>query len=222
MPRPRKWRRVCRLPQNTLFGPLAGIDDGTIVMTVEEYETIRLIDLEGLNQEACAERMHVARTTAQAMYRNARHKIADCLVNSRRLIIEGGDYLVCNAREMTCGCPHCRRLIQPADGENNTMNEIICSITSAIEEGRSWGHTDKEIADYIYAKHIRPLETKLAEAPEPRAAFLEGFMLTTKSRNGENPFAGDYAEAWKAIASHAGVSQRAFEAIEGGPDESKA
>lgn len=88
------------------------------------------------------------------------------------------------------------------------MNEIICSITSAIEEGRSWGHTDKEIADYIYAKHIRPLETKLAEAPEPRAAFLEGFMLTTKSRNGENPFAGDYAEAWKAIASHAGVSQR--------------
>ena len=94
------------------------------------------------------------------------------------------------------------------------MNEIICSITSAIEEGRSWGHTDKEIADYIYAK--------LAEAPEPRAAFLEGFMLTTKSRNGENPFAGDYAEAWKAIASHAGVSQRAFEAIEGGPDESNA
>ena len=52
MPRPRKWRRVCRLPQNTLFGPLAGIDDGTIVMTVEEYETIRLIDLEGLNQDA--------------------------------------------------------------------------------------------------------------------------------------------------------------------------
>ena len=218
MPRPRKWRRVCRLPQNTLFGPLAGIDDGTIVMTVEEYETIRLIDLEGLNQEACAERMHVARTTAQAMYRNARHKIADCLVNSRRLIIEGGDYLVCNAREMTCGWPARRR----RNPDNNTMNEIICSITSAIEEGRSWGHTDKEIADYIYAKHIRPLETKLAEAPEPRAAFLEGFMLTTKSRNGENPFAGDYAEAWKAIASHAGVSQRAFEAIEGGPDESKA
>ena len=65
--------------------------------------------------------MHVARTTAQAMYRNARHKIADCLVNSRRLIIEGGDYLVCNAREMTCGCPHCRRLIQPADGETPTI-----------------------------------------------------------------------------------------------------
>ena len=70
------------------------------------------------------------------------------------------------------------------------MNEIICSITSAIEEGRSWGHTDKEIADYIYAKHIRPLETKLAEAPEPRAAFLEGFMLTTRAGTGKIPLPG--------------------------------
>ena len=66
MPRPRKWRRVWRLPQNTLFGPLAGIDDGTIVMTVEEYETIRLIDLEGLNQEACAERMRASHVPERA------------------------------------------------------------------------------------------------------------------------------------------------------------
>ena len=102
------------------------------------------------------------------------------------------------------------------------MNEIICSITSAIEEGRSWGHTDKEIADYIYAKHIRPLEMKLAETLEPKAAFLEGFMLTTKNRNGETPFFGDYAEAWKAISSYAGISRRALETIEGGPDGNKA
>lgn len=67
MPRPRKWRRVCRLPQNTLFGPLAGIDDGTIVMTVEEYETIRLIDLEGLNQEG------VRRTDARRTDHSASH-----------------------------------------------------------------------------------------------------------------------------------------------------
>ena len=85
-------------------------------MTVEEYETIRLIDLEGLNQEACAERMHVARTTAQTMYRNARHKLADCLVNSRRLIIEGGDYQICETFEPAFRCPHCRRPPQPASG----------------------------------------------------------------------------------------------------------
>lgn len=109
MARPRKWRRVCCLPQNTLFGPLSLAGEDTIVMTVEEYETIRLIDLEGLNQEACAERMHVARTTAQAMHRSARRKLADCLVNSKRLLIEGGDYKICDAQEMPCGCPRCLR-----------------------------------------------------------------------------------------------------------------
>lgn len=111
MARPRKWRHVCCLPQNTLFGPLrlARGEDGPIVMTVEEYETIRLIDLEGLNQESCAERMGVARSTAQAMYRSARRKLADCLVNSHRLLIEGGDYKLCDARETPCGCPRCLR-----------------------------------------------------------------------------------------------------------------
>jgi predicted DNA-binding protein (UPF0251 family) len=34
-------------------------------MTVEEYETIRLIDLLGYMQEQCADQMHVARTTVQ-------------------------------------------------------------------------------------------------------------------------------------------------------------
>lgn len=121
MPRPQKKRYVCCEPNNNGFIPAVPIENGEIQLTVDEYETIRLIDLEGLNQEACAGRMHVARTTAQAMYRNARHKIADCLVNSRRLIIEGGDYLVCNARETTCGCPHCRRRpLQPAEGETPT------------------------------------------------------------------------------------------------------
>lgn len=95
------------------------------------------------------------------------------------------------------------------------MNEIICSITSAIEEGRSWGHSDEEIARHIYAKHIQPLERKLAAAPDLKAAFLEGFMLTCEGRNGEYPFAGDYVEAWKAVGPRAGVSERASRAVHG-------
>lgn len=95
------------------------------------------------------------------------------------------------------------------------MNDIICSLTSAIEEGRSWGHSDEEIARYIYAKHIRPLERELASPPDLKAAFLEGFMLTSEGRNGEYPFAGDYVEAWKVIGPRAGVSERASRAVHG-------
>ena len=77
MPRPRKWRKVCSLPETNLFGPLDGLlmENEMINMTVEEYEAIRLIDLEGLTQEESAEKMQVARATVQSIYKDARSKI---------------------------------------------------------------------------------------------------------------------------------------------------
>ena len=73
-----------------------------IVMTVDEYETIRLIDLAGLTQEECAGQMNIARTTIQGMYNSARKKLADSLVNGKILKIEGGDYKLCDGREEFC------------------------------------------------------------------------------------------------------------------------
>ncbi len=94
MARPKKWRRVCCLPNNKHFGPLNSSSEmvSTINMTVVEYEAIRLIDLEGLTQEECASQMGVSRTTVQGIYIEARKKIAKTLVNGNRLFIEGGDY----------------------------------------------------------------------------------------------------------------------------------
>ncbi|NLP46479.1 MAG: DUF134 domain-containing protein [Epulopiscium sp.] len=111
MARPRKWRKVCCLPQNTCFGPLGdGIDlDQMIVMSVDEYETIRLIDLEGLTQEECGDQMHIARTTVQRIYSEARKKIAESLVHGKTIKIEGGDYKLCNGFEKSCGGIHCLR-----------------------------------------------------------------------------------------------------------------
>ncbi|HCX79470.1 MAG TPA: hypothetical protein DG577_08645, partial [Firmicutes bacterium] len=51
MPRPRKWRNVCCLPRVSRFGPLDSSSKGAVIMTVDEYEAIRLIDLEGFTQE---------------------------------------------------------------------------------------------------------------------------------------------------------------------------
>ena len=110
MPRPRKCRRVCCLPWNASFGPVEErATEGTIVMSVDEYETIRLIDLMGFTQEECAAQMNVARTTVQGIYNDARKKLADVLVNAKGLVIRGGDYTLCESKEEACGCGGCHR-----------------------------------------------------------------------------------------------------------------
>lgn len=108
MPRPRKFRKVCCMPQSTKFG-LVGKSAGAdvVVMSVEEYETIRLIDYEGLMQEECAKSMNVARTTVQRIYNDARKKMADVLVSGKCLTIEGGDFRLCDDSRDEFGCGKC-------------------------------------------------------------------------------------------------------------------
>ncbi len=62
----------------------------SIRMTVDEFETLRLLDHEGLTQEECAASMNIARTTVTSIYEKARKKIADALVNGKQLLITGG------------------------------------------------------------------------------------------------------------------------------------
>jgi len=112
MPRPRKFRTVCCLPESTTFGPTTinnGNNQDAVTMSVEEYETIRLIDFEGMMQEQCAERMDVARTTVQRIYNDARKKLAACLVCGKTLRIEGGDFKLCDENLRECSHGRCRK-----------------------------------------------------------------------------------------------------------------
>lgn len=111
MPRPRKWRKVCCLPESSRFGPLDSTAnaDNYVNMTVDEYETIRLIDLEGFTQEECAGQMNIARTTVQGIYNDARKKLAESLVNGKVLLIGGGEYKLCEGYGKGCGSGGCRK-----------------------------------------------------------------------------------------------------------------
>lgn len=111
MARPRKWRKVCSLPQRDEFGPrncnFSG--ENTIVMSVDEYETIRLIDYQGFTQEECSGYMNIARSTVQQIYNDARKKLSISLVDGKCLKINGGDYLLCDGKEKDCSCGGCKR-----------------------------------------------------------------------------------------------------------------
>lgn len=117
MPRPKKCRRVCALPKQGIFMPLEAEDKmSCVALTVDEYEAIRIIDfLEG-TQENCAARMGVSRTTVQAVYHRARKKLADAIVNGKRLLIQGGDYKL---------CPH-SGVCEQRDGKQCCACHIAC------------------------------------------------------------------------------------------------
>ena len=104
MPRPRKCRKVCCMPENTQFYPENKSEEPPIVLRVDEYETIRLIDFEGLSQEECSKYMDVARTTVQQIYADARKKIAQMLVLGTELKIQGGNYQLCHRKTCCCRC----------------------------------------------------------------------------------------------------------------------
>lgn len=92
MPRPRCCRRITGPPAAPLFKP-AGVPASALAvveMTLDEFEALRLADLEGLYQETAAARMGVSRATFGRILDAAHRKVAEALVEGRALRIEGG------------------------------------------------------------------------------------------------------------------------------------
>lgn len=108
MARPIKWRKIDRIPVVYSFLPsgediAADVPKNTLLL--EELEAIRLKDLEGLEQDECAQRMHVSRPTFQRILIAAREKTADSLINGKAIHIDGGNYTLnnCPVRCLDCG-----------------------------------------------------------------------------------------------------------------------
>lgn len=108
MARPTKCRKICHFPETLEFRPADDTVTGIpVIMTVDEFECIRLIDREGLSQDACSLRMRVARTTVQKIYDAARQKLATALVEGRPLRIQGGDIRICRGGDDACADGGC-------------------------------------------------------------------------------------------------------------------
>ncbi|MFH1371419.1 MAG: DUF134 domain-containing protein [Planctomycetota bacterium] len=92
MPRPFKCRRVCGNPAADYFKP-RGVPVSVlqeVCLTLDEFEAIRLADIEGLYQEDAAGKMKISRQTFGNIIESAHKKIADVIVNGKALKIEGG------------------------------------------------------------------------------------------------------------------------------------
>ena len=109
MARPKNCRRVSSIPLSGYFKPrgipLSMLDE--VVLTVDEFEAVRLADLEGLYQEQAAEKMNVSRPTFGRVIESAHKKVAEALVRGKALKIEGGEFEVTVMRKFKCDdCQH--------------------------------------------------------------------------------------------------------------------
>ncbi len=140
MARPRNCRWVEILPNVTYFKPrgipLSALQE--VILTVDEFEALRLADLEGLYQEQAAEKMRVSRQTFGRIIESAHRKVADALIQGKALKIEGGEFEMAETRRFRCAdcqhtwelpygtgrpesCPSCKSInIHRADGVRGT------------------------------------------------------------------------------------------------------
>lgn len=89
--------------------PVSGLEE--IVLSVDEYEALRLKDLLGIGQAGAAEKMDVSQPTFHRTLINARKKVADAIVNGKAIRIQGGNIHFSpprgGAKPMSCVCPKC-------------------------------------------------------------------------------------------------------------------
>ena len=169
MPRPPRCRRICQAPQYESFSPEeCPRESEAVTLTLDEYEVIRLVDLEKKTHKQCAAQMDISRTTVTEIYETAREKIARCIVLGQRLVIAGGNYRLCEGREHTrCGKCCCRKgskqtpltsldlsqELPTADRFNSSLpksnlqneGDIIMKIAVTYENGeifQHFGHTE--------------------------------------------------------------------------------
>lgn len=115
MARPKNPRRVAAGPVATYYKPrgipLSALEE--VALDIDEFEAIRLADLEGIYQQQAAEMMGVSRQTFARLIESGRRKVADAVVHGKALRIEGLE-----PAAGTRFCPRCRHLWvhAPKDG----------------------------------------------------------------------------------------------------------
>ena len=151
MPRPQRRRRVCSEPEYTEFLPKGSTGHDVVILFTDEYEAIRLVDFGKKTHEQCALQMDISRTTVTEIYERARFKLADSIVNGKRLVIEGGSYRLCGGTAKNCCGRNCiNSLLYSKNSDGNVLGKKgganIMRIAVTYDKGQifqHFGHTEQ-------------------------------------------------------------------------------
>ncbi|NYT10980.1 MAG: DUF134 domain-containing protein [Methanomassiliicoccales archaeon] len=87
-------RWISHIPIVRAFGPLDQPPRGSVQLKFEELEALRLVDLEGMDQEQAAVTMGISRKSLWLDLKRARGKVTEALVTGMIIQVEGGTYMV--------------------------------------------------------------------------------------------------------------------------------
>ena len=196
MPRPPRCRQICGVPQVDTFCPSGCENTEPILLTLDKYEVIRLVDLEQQTHEQCAAQMDISRSTVQEIYESARSKIAACLVHGKPLHITGGNYRICGGQEAAhCGrCCWMQRANMEKSGKT-CKGDSIMKIAVAYENGQifqHFGHTEQfKLYEAVDGKITHSIHHKRNEIRRNsnRKNLMAAFAGESEARNKYTYFA---------------------------------
>jgi predicted DNA-binding protein (UPF0251 family) len=150
MPKPKKDRFVLQPPSVVYFKPqgIPMFQLEQVVVGVDEYEALRLVDLEGLQQQEAAERMKISRATCARILEDAHRKVADALTTGKAIRIEGGNFVLGSNRYR---CKECSIFWEiPLRGGKPSPQALSCPSCKSekiTDLGRQVGHGGVPAAD---------------------------------------------------------------------------
>jgi uncharacterized protein len=126
--RPKRLRRLACTPPAHFFHP-SGTEGQTaskdaVILTMDEFESLRLADLECHSQVEAAKKMGVSRATFGRIVESGRSKVAKALVYGYRIEISGGAFMFGRGRHLQC--PRCRRRQSREIGERERVDCRRC------------------------------------------------------------------------------------------------
>ncbi|RKX74724.1 MAG: DNA-binding protein [Spirochaetes bacterium] len=138
MARPKTHRMIHTPPLYKGFKPIGarGRDLETLEMSIDEYESLRLADFEGLNQEEAAEEMDISRSTFARLIESARKKSSQFFIQGKRLVIGGGSV---HFKENLVQCHDCHHIFAMRMGESLESCHV-CGSTNLIDMAGGFGH----------------------------------------------------------------------------------
>ena len=200
MPRRQRCRWIGGYPDHWSFST----DDSPettdcVVLSLDELETIRLIDREELTQEQCAGRMGVARTTVTAIYMSARRKIASAILDGKQLKISGGTYRL-------------RERAHPEIAEKGTDTMRIAVTYENGEVFQHFGHSEHfKLYDVTDGKVV---SAQVADTNGQGHGALAGFL---KQCGADALICGGIGMGARSALEEAGI--RLYAGISGSADE---